>query len=213
LTRPLLIIGAGGHGRVCAEVAGSSGLTVVGFLDNDPTLARSCIDGLAVLGGDAVAEIYTVSEVLLINGVGSVAETSLRRRVYDRFSVHGFEFAILTHPSAVVAKSVEIAFGAQIMALAVLQPGAKIAENCIVNTGAVIEHDVSIGAHSHIAPGAVICGAVRVGVGCHIGTGATIIQGLSIGDGALVAAGAVVVRDVPAGVLVAGVPAKQVSRK
>lgn len=44
--------------------------------------------------------------------------------------------------------------------------------------------------------------------GVWIGFGATILNGVSIGKGSIVAAGAVVIENVPAGVLVAGVPAK-----
>ncbi len=48
---------------------------------------------------------------------------------------------------------------------------------------------------------------IVVDEGCWIGAGVKILGGVSIGTGAIVAAGAVVVRDVPANVLVAGVPA------
>ena len=44
-----------------------------------------------------------------------------------------------------------------------------------------------------------------------IGSGATILCGLTIGEGAMVGAGAVVTRDVAAGAVVAGVPAKVMS--
>ena len=45
-----------------------------------------------------------------------------------------------------------------------------------------------------------------------VGTGAIILKGVTIGDGAVVAAGAVVTKDVPAGAVVAGVPARVVGR-
>jgi UDP-2-acetamido-3-amino-2,3-dideoxy-glucuronate N-acetyltransferase len=47
-----------------------------------------------------------------------------------------------------------------------------------------------------------------VGTGASIGSGATILCGLTIGEGAVVGAGAVVTRDVQAGAVVAGNPAR-----
>jgi UDP-perosamine 4-acetyltransferase len=79
----------------------------------------------------------------------------------------------------------------------------------IVNTGAIVEHDCAIGSHAHIATGAALAGNVRVGEAAHVGIGASVRQGICIGPGAVVGAGAVVVHHVPEGVVVAGVPARE----
>jgi acetyltransferase-like isoleucine patch superfamily enzyme len=56
----------------------------------------------------------------------------------------------------------------------------------------------------------VTAAPIVVGRNVWIGAGATILQGVTVGDDAVVAAGAVVTGDVPAAVLVAGVPARVV---
>lgn len=49
---------------------------------------------------------------------------------------------------------------------------------------------------------------VRIGDRVWVGTRAIVLKGVTIGDGAVVAAGAIVTKDVPAGAVVGGMPAK-----
>lgn len=52
-------------------------------------------------------------------------------------------------------------------------------------------------------------GPIRIGNGCWIGTAVNIVgSGISVGDNCIVGAGSLVIEDVPAGAIVAGVPAK-----
>lgn len=213
MKRPVLVIGAGGHGRVVADALLAAEHEVLGFLDADERKRDAKLDGLPVIGGDDALERYTPHTVMLANGMGSTASMTMRRDLYERLAARGFTFETVRHPSAIVARSAVLCAGAQVMAGAVIQTGAVVGEDSIINTGAVVDHDCKIGSHCHIAPGAVLSGNVTIGDGCHVGTGACVIQGTTIGAGAMIAAGAVVVADVAAQTQVAGVPARIMKKR
>ena len=93
-------------------------------------------------------------------------------------------------------------------AQAVVQPGSRLGEGCIVNTAATVDHDCTLGAFVHISPGAHLAGGTQVGEDSWIGIGACTRQQVRIGSGVTVGAGAAVVGDVADGLTVAGVPAR-----
>jgi UDP-perosamine 4-acetyltransferase len=195
--KPVVILGAGGHAKVLIEALRLSGVHLLGVVDSHRPVGTVCYDGLRVLGNDRFVLDYSVDEVDLINGLGSLPGQHQRKRLYEDFVKHGFRFASVVHPTAVVSRDVTLAQGVQVLARSVISPAANIGENTIVNTGAIIEHDCVIGSHNHLAPGVVLSGEVTTGEAVHVGTGAMIVQGLSIGANCVVGAGVVVTRDLP----------------
>ncbi len=203
----VLIIGAGGHGRVVLEALRSRKIAP-GFLDADGALHGRVIDGAKVEGGEERLNALTPKRAALANGVGAVADVSRRRDVYEAASAKSFRFPPVIAASASVSKLARLEDGAQALTRAVVHPGAVIGRNAVVNTGAIVEHDAVVEAHAFIAPGAVLLGACRIGASAFIGAGAVVLPGVSVGARAVVGAGAVVTADVPAGARVAGVPAR-----
>ena len=189
------ILGAGGHGRAVCEAARDAGFEVRGFLDARAPLPPML--GAPVLGDEGAHD----GGPLLI-GLGDGAA-----RLEAALRLAG-ALPVLLHPSAVRARSVELAEGAVVMPRAVLGALARIGRLALVNTGAIVEHDVELGEGVHVAPGAVLCGGVRVGARALIGAGATIAPNVAIGADAVVAIGAAVMHDVPDGARVGGVPAR-----
>jgi UDP-perosamine 4-acetyltransferase len=209
LKRPVIILGAGGHGHVILDLLQKLNYEVRGFSDPDQTLWGKIIDGVPVIGSDDKILNLDPDEIHLALGVGGTGDNSLRKKLFTFFSVRQYTFPSFFHPSAIIASNVILGKGSIAMAGSVIQTGCRIGDNVIINTGAIVDHNCIIGDHVHIAPGAVISGNVSVGVGTHVGTGSTVIQNIRIGDRALVAAGAVVVRDIEPGEKVMGVPAKR----
>jgi len=205
MTRGVLILGAGRHGKVIADIFRCRGTPLLGFLDDDPATWGATRLDVPILGGiDSYASYQPDG---LVVGVGSIAA---RKRIVERLGgeVHDL-WCNAIHPQAIIAASVRMGRGVVVVAGAVISPDAVVGDHTIVNTGASIGLDCVVNDHAHIGPGAHLAGGVRVGHGAFIGLGAAVIPGKCIGDGAVVGAGAVVVSDVPSYVTVKGVPARQ----
>jgi len=206
--RPVIVIGAGGHGRVLIDALKLLNIEILGISDNDPTLEKKTIAGVPVIFGDQELQRHSPKDVYLVNGLGGVKDTSLRRNIYGKFKGLGFTFRQVIHPAAIISPDLFLAEGVQVMAGAVLQAGTHINENSLINTKASVDHDCLIGSHVHIAPGVTVCGNVTIEEGVHVGSGATIIQGVTIGAHSLIGAAALVRKNIPPGSKVFGVPGR-----
>jgi len=118
------------------------------------------------------------------------------------------DFPALIHPRAWIGSNVQLGSGVIVCAGVSLTTDIEIGEHVHINLNATVGHDSRVGAFSTLSPGVHISGNVRTGEQVEIGTGASVIPGVSIGPNAVIGAGAAVIRDLPAGSVAVGVPAK-----
>ncbi len=203
----LILLGAGGHATVLAEILQLAGEPLPDLCAPHPP-TPGLLANLSYLGNDEAAEQHDPDTVRLVNGLGSSANTSARAEIFQRFRAAGYHFAGVHHPSAIISPSAHTGEGLQALAGSLINSEARLGDNVLINSHAVIEHHGEIGNHCHIASSAVLCGDCQLAAGVHVGAGAVVKQGVRIGIGAVIAAGAVVIADVPAHTLVAGVPAR-----
>jgi sugar O-acyltransferase (sialic acid O-acetyltransferase NeuD family) len=194
--KPIIIMGAGGHAKVVANILKLSGRSVLGFVSPD---LKAGIDllGKKFLGNDKEIFQYKVNEIELANGIGSLSGKNEGWKLLDEMRQKGYKFSTIIHPNSLISSDVYLDDGVQIMAGVIIQPGSKIGRNSIINTGAIVDHDCKIQENCQIAPGVILNGSVTVGHNTHIGTGTSVIESISIGSNSIIAAGSVVYRDVP----------------
>jgi sugar O-acyltransferase (sialic acid O-acetyltransferase NeuD family) len=208
MSAPLIIVGAGGHGRVVAEIAAAAGRKVIGFLDAAKP-ATDPVNGIPVLG-KSLGEIRTSHPPARTDVFIAVGENRRRQALFEGALALGYEVPALIHPGAIVSPSATVGLGTVLMAGAIVNANTSIGRYCIINTAASLDHDNRLEDGVQICPGVRSAGTVRFGALAFVGTGATIIPGVTIGANATIGAGSVVIRDVPEDARVAGNPAKPI---
>lgn len=198
----VIIIGAGGHAKVIADIVLCRGDRVLGFLDDRPEATGAY--GIPVLGKVADYPLWPNARFLI--GIGSAA---VRQKLAKQLG--GVQWYTAIHPAATVSRlGVTIGEGSVVMAGAIINPGTRIGDHCIINSAAVVEHDNDIGSFVHISVGAKTAGTVTVGDSTWVGIGATISNNLTICSDCMIGAGAVVVKDIDAPGTYVGVPARRI---
>ncbi|MDQ7248373.1 acetyltransferase [Dongia sedimenti] len=116
--------------------------------------------------------------------------------------------ASLVSPMASISPSAEIGPGALILDGVFIGARARIGALLTANALAIIEHDTTLGHNVMLGSGAAIAGFAHIEDHCFIGTNATVLPKVVVGSGTLLAAGSTASRDLPAGVIAVGAPAK-----
>ncbi len=200
LKSPLVIFGAGGHAGVVADIARCAGRTVTAFLD--PGAKASPVEGIALIND--LAQLPADAQIVI-----AIGDNARRKAVAEEIGARR-AFAVLVHPSAVVATSARLGPGSVVMAGALVGAGATVGVHAILNSGASLDHDSTLSDFASLAPGAVTGGRVHIGSGSAIGIGAVIAHKIRIGADSVIGAGAVVVRDIGDGLVAYGNPCKPV---
>lgn len=205
----ILLVGAGGHGQVVADVLQAEAragrdIELAGYVDDDPKLL-----GRTLVGGGVRGSIARRKESAYDALIVAIGDNTKRRSIFLELRGEGERFAAAAHPSAVLAQGVTVGVGTMVCAGAIVGVGTRLGSNTILNTGCSVDHHSTVADHVHVGPGARTGGGVCVGEGALIGMGALLLPGIVVGARAVVGAGAVVTRNVPPAALVVGIPARR----
>lgn len=202
--RIILLVGAGRFAEEITDLAFDAGFDVRGWIEGlDPTRADPDREP-PIIWVDAQAAHE--ADARIVPAISSVR----RRALVERLVGEGRRLATIIHPSAVVARSAELAPGCVLFPNSVIGARTRIGTGTIVNRGALVGHHTRIGSGCFLGPGANVAGGVTIGDDVYLGMGCIVRDDRTIGAGSTVGAGAVVVGDVAAGSTVVGLPARPI---
>lgn len=196
----VVIIGAGGHAKIVADIVIKSGDKLLGFLDDGKK--GSVIGEYSVIGKICDAEKFYGAEFII-----AIGSNEVRRKIAENYCL---KWHTAVHPNACIGTDVKIGVGSCVMANAVVNSAAVIGNHSIINTGAIVEHDCRLDDFVHVSPNATLCGTVTVGGLSHIGASATVKNNLNICANVTVGVGAAVVKNITEHGVYVGVPAKKI---
>ena len=204
MAEKLIIIGAGGHGKVIADIAKLNGYKEIYFLDDD---INKQFNGKYKVVGTLNDIGKYLNDYDFFVGIG---DNQIRKTITKRLNELNIELPVLIHPSAIIDETVSIQPGTVVMANVVINADSKIGIGCIINTSSSVDHDCLINDYAHISPGVHIAGNVHIGEDVWIGTGAAIINNTNIYKDCIIGAGGVVIYDIKEKGIFVGCPIRRI---
>ncbi|VWX60501.1 UDP-perosamine 4-acetyltransferase [Burkholderiales bacterium 8X] len=206
----VIVIGAGGHAKVCIELLRAMERQVAFCIGGDDDAGGFCL-GVPVLAGDA--HLASLRDRGFGQAFVAIGSNGLRQRLGARALALGFELVNAISPRATLSPTAQLGRGVAVMAGAIVNADSRIADFAIINTAASVDHDGHIGEAAHIAPHCGLAGNVEVGARSFLGIGTKVIPGIVIGPDVVAGAGSVIVSDVAGEARIAGVPARTLRKK
>lgn len=145
----LIILGAGGHGKVVADIAQQANrYEKIFFLDDKSQKSN-------VLGKCEEYLKFKDEDVEMYPAFGN---NKFRIEWEEKLENSGIKLAKIIHPLAYISPLAKIEDGCVVMPYAIINTNVKIAKGCIVNCGSIVDHDCILNKGCHLAPGAIVKG-------------------------------------------------------
>lgn len=202
----IIMVGAGGHAKVCIELFRAVGETVAFCIADAQNKQQTCLGVPVLVGDEHLQALRSFGYQKLFIGIGA---NQLRVVLWEKAQRFEYDLVNAISPRAVVSPTAKLGQGIAVMAGAVINADTTIGDLCIINTGATVDHDCCIEAGVHIGPQCGLAGGVKVGRGAFLGIGSHVIPDRVIGSNAVIGSGAAVISDIESDVMAVGVPAKK----
>ena len=209
----IVIVGAGEQAEIAYEYfTRDSPQEVAGFAVEGAYLDKSELNGLPVVALEEVESHFPPERNPAFVAISSTKLNRIRTRLYEEVKGRGYSFATYVSSKAFVWHNVEIGENSMIFENNVLQHKVKVGANAVLWSGNHVGHQTVIEDHCFVSSHVVISGFCRVGRSSFMGVNSCVGDYLTIGEDCVVGAGAVVVKNLEAGQVYVGNPAKPLGK-
>jgi sugar O-acyltransferase (sialic acid O-acetyltransferase NeuD family) len=178
--KKIILIGAGGHCVSCIDVIEQEKkFSIYGLIDN---INKKKMIDYKIIGKDInLKNIFKKIKYAFIT-MGQIKNMKYREEIFNKVSKIGYIIPNIISPKSYVSNKASIGKGSIVMHGAIVNAGAKIGKNCIINSKSLIEHNVTIGDNCHISTGAIINGQSEIKKNTFVGSGSVVKQNIIIGE-------------------------------
>tara|TARA_B100001248_G_C27396142_1_gene465685 strand:+ start:2534 stop:3109 length:576 start_codon:yes stop_codon:yes gene_type:complete len=186
----IIIIGSGGHAKVCLEtILSTKKYKIIGFIDKK--IKKKILDYKIIGNDEDLASLRKKAKFACL-GIGQIKNFLIREKKFNQLKKLKFILPKIISSHAIVSKFSKIGEGTIVMHGAIIHPGAKIGKNCIINTNSIIEHDVEVKDNCHISTKAIINGNSTIEKNSFIGSGSVIVNNISVKKNSFIKAGSII---------------------
>lgn len=167
----VIIIGAGGHGRVVIDsTLCNPNLEVIGFLDD--------MDTENILGVPRLGKISDIEKFKEFKFHIAIGDNSFRKELSEKVKVENL--LTIIHPTAYICSDIKMGKGCFIGANVVINSKSRLGNSIIVNTSSIVEHDCTLENYSHLSYGVLLGSGVTIKEEVYIDMGEVVKRGLTI---------------------------------
>lgn len=200
-SKTLVMLGAGGHAKVCYDIAKEmKQWDEIIILDDNHENYYFSISG----------KIDEINKYPSADFFIAIGDNNIREKLLLQLQEKNYSIATLIHPHAVIASDVTIDRGTAIMAGVIVNSNSQIGRGCILNTKCSVDHDNTIGNFVHISPGVTLAGTVKIFENTWVGSGAIIINNVTVAQDSIIGAGSLVLKDILESGTYIGAPVRRV---